>query len=79
MSATLSTMIRPAWTQGPGARLRILNAGWEGIARYFLRRAAAACLRELDDHALRDIGLVRSQIEAAVRGSLTAPDRARIR
>ena len=50
---------------------------WEGIARYFFRRAAIARLRELDDRALRDIGLTRSQIEAAVHGFTTAPNRAR--
>jgi uncharacterized protein YjiS (DUF1127 family) len=48
------------------------------IARYFVRRTAIACLCELDDRALRDIGLVRSQIEAAVHGFMTAPDRARM-
>jgi len=38
-----------------------------------------ASLRELDDRALRDIGLARSQIEAAVHGFMTAPNRGRIR
>jgi len=79
MSATLSTLVRPAGTKSRGASLRILNACWEGIARYFVRRAAMASLRELDDRALRDIGLARSQIEAAVHGFMTAPNRGRIR
>ena len=78
MSATLSTIARPRWTKSPGARLRIFSACWERIARYFVHRAAIANLRELDDSALRDIGLARSQIEAAVHGFMTAPDRARI-
>ena len=75
MSATLSTLVRPAGTKSRGASLRILNAGWEGIARYVVRRAAMASLRELDDRALRDIGLTRSEIEAAVHGVGIAPNR----
>lgn len=41
------------------------------IRRYAARRAALVRLRELDDRALRDIGLVPGQIEAAVRGAVT--------
>jgi uncharacterized protein YjiS (DUF1127 family) len=78
MSATLSTIIRPAVTKRPGAFSRLFSACLDRTARYFVRRAAIACLRELDDRALRDIGLVRSQIEAAVHGFMTAPDRARV-
>jgi uncharacterized protein YjiS (DUF1127 family) len=78
MSATLSTIIRPAVTKRPGAFSRLFSGCLDGTARYFVRRAAIACLRELDDRALRDIGLVRSQIEAAVHGFMTAPDRARV-
>jgi len=77
MSATLSTIVRPARTISPGTCLRIFNACWEGIARYFFRRAAIASRGELDDRALKDIGLTRSQIEAAVHGLTTAPSRAR--
>ena len=78
MSATLSIIVRSAGMKSPGARLRILNACWEGIARYFVRRAAMASLRELDDRA-QDIGLARSQIEAAVHGIMPPPNRGRIR
>ncbi len=78
MSAILSTLVRPAGTKSPGASLRIYNACSEGIVRYFVRRAALASLRELDDRALPDIGLARSQIEAAVHGFMTTPNRARI-
>ena len=77
MSATLSTIVRPARTISPGTCLRFFNACWEGISRYFFRRAAIASLGELDDRALKDIGLTRSQIEAAVHGLTTAPNRAR--
>ena len=38
------------------------------MRRYFEERQAIARLRELDDRMLRDIGLHRSEIMAAVRG-----------
>jgi uncharacterized protein YjiS (DUF1127 family) len=47
------------------------------MARYFFHRAAIATLGKLDDRALKDIGLTRSQIEAAVHGLTTTPNRAR--
>jgi uncharacterized protein YjiS (DUF1127 family) len=78
MSITLSTIARLAGMRRLGASLRILNANWERIARYFVHRAAMASLYELDDGALRDIGLVRSEIEAAVHGVMTASTRARL-
>jgi uncharacterized protein YjiS (DUF1127 family) len=77
MSATLPIIVRSAKTKSPGTGLRIFACS-ERIARYFVRRAALANLREFDDCALRDIGLARSQIEAAVDGFMTAPNRARI-
>jgi uncharacterized protein YjiS (DUF1127 family) len=78
MSETLSTIIRPAATKRPGAYLRFFNACCEGVADYFARRTAIATLRELDDRALRDIGLERSQIEAAVHGFIALSDQARM-
>jgi len=69
MSATLSTA-----TKRPGAFSRLLNACCDGVAVYFARRAAIATLRELDDRTLRDIGLARSQIEAAVGGCIALSD-----
>ena len=78
MSATLSTLVRPAATKERSAFSRLLNACCDGMVRYFLCRAAVANLHELDDRALRDIGLSRSQIEAAVHGFVTLSDRARM-
>ena len=68
MSETLLTSVRPAATNRHSAFSRLLSAFCSGIVGYFGRRAAIKSLGELDDRALRDIGLVRSQIEAAVSG-----------
>ena len=77
MSATASTPVQPGRTKRLGASLRLFNAGWEAIACQFVRRAAIKSLRELDDRALGDIGLTRSQIEGAVYGFIAFPDRGR--
>jgi uncharacterized protein YjiS (DUF1127 family) len=78
MSATVSTIVRPPITKRPGAFSRLLRACCGGIVGYFVGRTAIASLRELDDRALRDIGLERSQIEAAVYGFITLPHRGRM-
>jgi uncharacterized protein YjiS (DUF1127 family) len=79
MSATLSTLFQPAATVRPGRYVRRLFHAWAGdIAHYFARRAALKRLGEFNDRELRDIGLRRGQIEAAVCGFMTRPDRARI-
>jgi len=78
MSAILSTIVWPAVTKRLGAFSRLLSAYCHGIAGYFVRRSAIARLHELDDRALRDIGLARSQIEAAVYGFITPSDHARM-
>lgn len=78
MSATLSTIIQSGGTTSPGSSLRTANAYWKRIRRHFAHRATIAHLHELDDDALRDIGLTHSEIEAAVYGFMTAPNRARM-
>ncbi len=76
MSAMLSTIFRPAVTSGPGGFSRRLLRAWASdVQHYFVRRAAAKSLREFNDRELRDIGLSRSQIEAAVYGFMPRPDR----
>jgi uncharacterized protein YjiS (DUF1127 family) len=64
-------------TPGATANSARSVAGWlndwvQGLLRGLLtrekRRAAIKALRQLDDRELRDIGLSRDQIEAAVRG-----------
>ena len=71
MPAILATIVLPVVTKGPGVFFRLLSAACEGTAGYLGRRTAIACLHDLDDRALRDIGLVRSQIEPAVYGLIT--------
>ena len=61
---------RADWSAGSGRRACASAAYWE-------RRAAIKTLRELDDRDLRDIGLVRSQIEA--RGQAGRASKARTR
>ena len=78
MSASVSAVIRPAVAKRPATFLRICRACWDAGAGYFLRRTAIATLRELDDRALRDIGIARSQIEAAVQGIIPLADEARM-
>ena len=58
--------------------IRWVGAGALAAAAYWERRAAVKALLERDDRELRDIGLVRSQIEAAVGGAFN-PDMGRIR
>ena len=48
------------------------------IVVYWARREAIKTLRQMDDRALRDIGIARSQIEAAVGGTMN-PGMARLR
>ena len=77
MSATLSTDRPARGHKEPGAFSRLFaRLCATGSLRYFVRRAAIAmpCANSTTAH-LRDIGLVRSQIEAAVHGFMTDPDR----
>ena len=79
MSAMLSTRFQPAVTVRPGRYVWRLFYAWaRDIAHYFGRRADLKRLREFNDRELRDIGLSRGQIEAAVCGFMTRPDPGRI-
>lgn len=79
MSTTLSTLFQPAVTVRPGRYARLLFHAWaRDIARYFSRRTALKHLRQFNDRELRDIGLARGQIEAAVYGFITRPDQGRL-
>ena len=76
MSVTLSAVARPAVAKRPFSRLFV--ACWDALAGYVVRRSAIATLRELDDRALQDIGIARSQIEAAVQGLIALPEQGRM-
>ena len=79
MSATLSTFFQPAVAVRPGRYVRRLFHAWaRDIARYFARRDALKRLGEFNDRELRDIGLSRGQVEAAVYGFITRPDPGRM-
>jgi uncharacterized protein YjiS (DUF1127 family) len=79
MSATLSTLFRPAVTARPGRYVRRLFHAWaRDIAHYYVRRAALKRLHELNDRELQDIGLTRGEVEAAVYGFIARPDRGRM-
>jgi uncharacterized protein YjiS (DUF1127 family) len=78
MSATLVTIVRPAAARRRITVSRICAACWDAVAGYMVRRSAITTLRELDDRALQDIGIARSQIEAAVQGLIPLPAQARM-
>ena len=60
-----------------GGFFRLLGKSVHGVVNHLARRQAIQTLHELDDRALRDIGIERSRIESAVRGS-HHPDLGRI-
>jgi uncharacterized protein YjiS (DUF1127 family) len=77
MSAIISINAWPTVTKSANGLARLVNAGLDRTAHYFACRAAITTLGGLDDRALRDIGLARSQIEAAVGGFMAARDPAK--
>jgi uncharacterized protein YjiS (DUF1127 family) len=79
MSATSSSAVRPLVTRSARRSIGRRFGVWlDDVARFFIYRAEVKRLRERDDRELRDIGLERHQIEAAVYGLITAPERARM-
>ena len=70
MTTIYSTAAQPAPRSSVSGFFRLLGSWVDGIVTYFARRQAIQTLSELDDRALRDIGIVRSRIESAVRGTV---------
>jgi uncharacterized protein YjiS (DUF1127 family) len=52
----------------PGGVFRVLGTWVNRVVTYLACRQAIQTLSEMDDRALRDIGVERSRIESAVRG-----------
>jgi uncharacterized protein YjiS (DUF1127 family) len=77
MTTISPTAAQPASRSLASGFLRRLGSWANGIVTYFARREAIKTLSELDDRALRDIGIERSRIESAVRG-VVDPDFGRI-
>src|SRR3954468_1138148 len=67
-SFTTSTAIRPATSAVLVRFVRRIGSWLAAVAADWDRRAAMKALHQLDDRALRDIGLSRCQIERAVHG-----------
>ncbi|MGX1788315.1 DUF1127 domain-containing protein [Bosea sp. NPDC055332] len=70
MSAFLPAIAHPVPAKRAEAWLHLPGTLFRAVARYLNHRAAIADLREFDEQALHDIGITRSQIEAAVRGRI---------
>jgi uncharacterized protein YjiS (DUF1127 family) len=77
----MSTMSSaPTAIQGmSGGLIRRLGIWAHALVAYWDRRAAVKALRQLDDRSLRDIGLARCHIEAAVGGGALNPEMGRLR
>ena len=78
MTMISSAAGQPASQTSPAGSARLLGGWAHGLVTYWARREAIKVLSEMDDRALRDIGIARSQIEAAVGGALN-PGMARLR
>jgi uncharacterized protein YjiS (DUF1127 family) len=78
MTTISRTISQPVSARAIGGFARLLGKSVNAIVTYLARRHAIQTLNELDDRALRDIGIVRSRIESAVRSGAVDPDYGRI-
>jgi uncharacterized protein YjiS (DUF1127 family) len=67
-SFTSPTAVRPATPGVLGRFVRRIGSWLRAVAADWDRQAAMKALHQLDDRALRDIGISRGQIERAVHG-----------
>jgi uncharacterized protein YjiS (DUF1127 family) len=79
MSSISQSPAQPAIPNLLGGLVRNVGVCADAVMSYWARRAAIKALRELDDRALRDIGIARCNIETAVLGSAANPDMGRLR
>ncbi len=68
MTTIFPTAARPAASSLTGDLFRLLGHGVTAVITWIARRHAIKTLNELDDRALRDIGIERCRIDSAVRG-----------
>ena len=68
MTMISSAAGQPASETSAAGLARLLASWVTGFVTYWARREAIKVLSEMDDRALRDIGIARGQIEAAVHG-----------
>ena len=78
MTMISQTAGQPASHHESGGLFRVLGSWVNVIVTYFAHRQAIKTLSELDDRALRDIGIERSRIESAVHCGVD-PEFGRIR
>lgn len=70
MTTILQTAGQYLSPSSSGGFLRSIVNGVQALFDHLERRAAVKTLNELDERALRDIGISRCQIEDAVYGSV---------
>jgi uncharacterized protein YjiS (DUF1127 family) len=71
---TISSIAPSSVSQTPlGRLLDLISVPAQALLTYWHRRAAVKALLAMDDRALRDIGISRSQITSAVGGAMN-PD-----
>lgn len=63
-----ASRVQTASRSTPAGLAELFGRWVNGVVVYWARREAIKTLRQMDDRALRDIGIARSQIEAAVHG-----------
>lgn len=79
MTTVYSTAMPPARLGMLGGLLRLIRVCGDALTTYWVRREAIKTLQQLDDRALRDIGISRCHIETAVTGNFDRLELVRLR